>query len=181
MTTILELLVVSVAVLVAVIAAYRLGDKWQKLPHFVWNKMAKRTAYCSITDYNRAPLETFPIALSGEVRHFRRVPDTTCYNVADESYVPHPSIYSADLFVPGISEAFMTTSEQEKFITPPLDTDRLQKFIYCKHDDNLRADFRLRWAEWQRKYEGGLLLTGALSVLAIMGLIIAFGIARSSK
>jgi hypothetical protein len=144
----------AVAVIITVFLGImnKMAKEWSRLPHFLENFGGSARACCSVFDYNKAlsaglvmgdmVLVPETILTHAKADKANRVTNT---DGADELW--KKAKRGNKLFVPFISETYMSFADQEKFFIPPQDA---KAFVAEKMRENLKADYRLRFAAWAK-------------------------------
>jgi hypothetical protein len=193
------LLAFFVVASVATAILQKLGEKWYRLPHFVYNYVGGVWAVCSIADFKKTVPIKFQIGLSGKVTTFRLVSETLAFihhPVAEnakrfsgvilwdgEAPWPiighfHPIAGSSELFVPFASEGYLAFDQQERmFVAPQVPVE----FIRKKRRENLESDYRLRFEVWARKRDLGAWKVWFVLFSIIMFLVSSYTFSQDLK
>lgn len=150
----------------------RLSDRWQSLPHFVYNQVGGVTAYCSISDFRTA---------TRKVGNFVLVPETIASAAewrADKPFAAYlmewdpdlcPRKHEPELFVPFASERHLSYVEQGQiFDFAPTHQMVINKWWLKKEDQNARNDLRLRLRRFVRGREDIINLAQIVAVIAML-------------
>lgn len=162
------LFVIATTVVIFLVLLTMVSKKWAKLQQFVSNYVGGVWAKCSITDFNKALKDGSVIG--GMVA----VPETIIFALnpkmegcmsgydVETHFDPFMGMNSK-LFVPFISERFMTFDEQRKFFIGPQNP---QKFIEEKFILNAKNNWRLAIVRWVCTHDLDTLFFPAVAVMA---------------
>jgi hypothetical protein len=178
MNIVLVLLGISVVVWLAAFLANRIADHYNKLPHFVWNRVGGVLAVASITDYQRVRTKVDGMVLVKETLTLSDNPHSPrTINTTRECLIPDSVACCRDLnerknlFVPFTSERYLPFSEQENIFTPNPDA---WEFAERKKRENQEADSRLWFRDLIDSNYGKLL--GTQCVCVILAILCVFAL-----
>ena len=161
--TMIWLFVVCVVAWALTAKLNKLSEAWAQLPHFVRNYVGGVLAFAGIADFKLAKqrrswsragkfalvAETIvfsehdePVAFSGRLEWFYSIPRPR----GDVSFPLNEE--APDLFVPFASEKYYSYEEQAKYFAS---SQNPEEFIQRKIKENLRSDYRMRFAVWAKK------------------------------